>query len=265
MKALFEKKDLEIKVKRVVGFKGFVPMFHGHGEIVCVEKGEIAVNIDGENHRLKAGELCVIFPYIIHSYEDAPEAQAVIVLFSVGAAPAFEQNLLTTKPNVSHILYTEEMHMLINRMLFYRKPVTSMEEKMLEAYLQTLLGEILIAAGSKPISEGDLSVAQRILSYCSEHYKEDINGKEVARACYVSESYVTKIFAGKLRIPFRTYINQLRVTEAKNLLEHTDMKISEIMFDCGFKNQSSFNRIFMEETGMTPREYREKAEGEKKF
>lgn len=256
MKAQFEKKDLEIKVKRVHGFRGFVPMFHGHGEIILVEKGEVSINIEGEVHQLKAGELCIVFPYIIHSYEDAPDADVIILLFSVSAAKPYEQNLLTTKPESPYMVYTPEMYMMINRMIQFRKPQTSFEEMILESYLHALLGEIIYATGSVEVEEGDLSIVQRILSYCTEHYKEDITGKDVAKACFVSESYVTKIFSGKLCIPFRTYINQLRVSEAKSLLEHTDFKINEIMYSSGFKNQSSFNRIFTEETGMTPKEYR---------
>ena len=257
MRARFEKKDLEVKVKRVHGFRGFVPMFHGHGEIILVEKGEVTVNIDREMHRLKAGELCVVFPYVIHSYEDAPDAEVIILLFSVSAAKPYEQNLLTTKPGNPYIVYTTEMYMLVNRMIQFRNPQFLFEETILESYLHALLGEIILVVGSVEVEEGDLSVVQRILSYCTEHYKEDITGKDVAKACFVSESYVTKIFSGKLCIPFRTYINQLRVAEAKSLLEHTDLKINEIMYSSGFNNQSSFNRIFLEETGLTPRDYRQ--------
>ena len=259
MKANFEKKDLEVKVKRIHGFLGFVPMFHEHCEIILVEKGEVVVNIEGETRQLKAGELCVVFPYIIHSYEDAPDAEVIILLFSVGAAGPFERNLRTTKPENPYIVYTPEMYMLINRMIIFRKPGSFLEKLILESYLHTLLGEIILGAGSVAVDEGDLSVMQRILSYCTEHYKEDITGKDVAKACFVSESYITKIFAGKLCIPFRTYINQLRLSEAKKLLEHTDLKINEIMCASGFNNQSSFNRIFTEETGMTPRDYRQQS------
>ena len=32
--------------------------------------------------------------------------------------------------------------------------------------------------------------------------------------------------------------------------------ITEIAYECGFRNQSNFNRVFLARTGMTPREYR---------
>ena len=49
-----------------------------------------------------------------------------------------------------------------------------------------------------------------------------------------------------------------RIEKAKNLLENTDDSIAEISFNAGFSNAAEFNRIFLEATGMTPLQYRDK-------
>jgi two-component system response regulator YesN len=64
------------------------------------------------------------------------------------------------------------------------------------------------------------------------------------------------VFSGKLKIGFREYINFLRISHAKTLLVETDMKVLAIMLECGFRNQSTFNRIFSEVCGVSPRTYR---------
>lgn len=101
-----------------------------------------------------------------------------------------------------------------------------------------------------------LYAAQKILSFCSAHYKEDLSIKRLSRELFLSESYITKTFSHKLGCSFREYINGLRIQDAKMLLQSTDMKIIDIMYTSGFNNQSGFNRVFLQETGLSPRAYR---------
>ena len=44
--------------------------------------------------------------------------------------------------------------------------------------------------------------------------------------------------------------------EASRLLANTSQPITNIALDVGYDNQSTFNRIFLETYGMTPKEYR---------
>jgi two-component system response regulator YesN len=99
----------------------------------------------------------------------------------------------------------------------------------------------------------------QLLSYCAAHFAEDITVSTLAASLYISESYVSKLFTRQLGCSFREYINQLRIHEAQNLLEATDLRIGQVMTRCGFQNQSSFNRVFLDLTGISPREYRYQA------
>lgn len=52
------------------------------------------------------------------------------------------------------------------------------------------------------------------------------------------------------------YVQQLKMNEAKDLLEHSDLNISEIVIAIGLKNRSYFSKIFKEEYGVSPRYFR---------
>ena len=52
------------------------------------------------------------------------------------------------------------------------------------------------------------------------------------------------------------YLCRRRVCEAKQLLEDSDMNISEIAVEVGFGGGSAFGRMFKQEVGCTPSEYR---------
>ena len=259
MKPSFEKNNVILSVAKIKGFKPYVPMFHKHMELVYVLNGKLNMCIDGQETELNEGEVSIAFPYTIHSYERADDIEAVIVLFSPEAVNLFNNEVFHNKPVCPYVKKNDKIGILVERLVEY----AGNDEKLAQAYLNTIMGEVLKSLKLVKTENMDVSSAQQVLIYCSEHYFEDISIKNVATALFLSESYVTKIFSNKLGCSFREYINTLRVNEAKKLLSNTEMKIIEIMYACGFKNQSSFNRVFYEETGLTPKEYRKEHEEKK--
>ena len=53
-----------------------------------------------------------------------------------------------------------------------------------------------------------------------------------------------------------SYVTQLRLNRAKELLSATDMKIRDIAQAVGFEDEKYFSRRFTQEVGMSPNEYR---------
>ena len=123
-------------------------------------------------------------------------------------------------------------------------------------YISALVGEILMCAEPVPVKTDKASAIRNLVIYCNENFTEDISIQSAAAACFISESFVSKIFSREIGCSFPAYINELRVRYARDLLRKTDMKITDIMYACGFKNQSSFNRVFFEQCGQTPRQFR---------
>lgn len=257
MKGVFENNDLSVVAKQVKGFWAFPPMFHAHMEIVFVINGSINMTIDGKHHTLMPGELSVCFPYLIHSYEESPDAEAVILLFSSSATGEFEQRLRQVKPSNPYIVPSSEALSVLKQIIVHNTEKRQDSEALIKAYLSALVGELLIKLPLVPVEELDTEIVQKLLMYCEEHFREEINIRTAAETLHISESYVSKLFSAKLGCSLRKYINRLRLVEVKKLLRSSDRSIIDIMLSCGFNNQSSFNRIFYEEIGITPREYRQ--------
>ena len=71
---------------------------------------------------------------------------------------------------------------------------------------------------------------------------------------------LSHILNNRMGTSFKSYINANRVCEAKTLLaEAPELSILDIGFSVGFNSKSSFNDVFMKETGSTPSEYRKKS------
>lgn len=258
MKAVFESKEQSVLVKKIEGFQKFLPAFHDHIELILVLRGNLQVTIGGYTHTLLAGEMSVCFPYQIHSYEQSLDAQVLLVMFPPAVADVFAGTLLKVCPTTPYIRPNTHLVSLLERLAECICQTGEHWRILTKVYLNAVAGELLQQMPTKPVEEKDTTTIQKIFLYCQMHYREDITVASVAKAVHISQSCVTKNLSARQGCAFRKYINSLRVAEVKRLLEETKHTVTDIMFASGFKNQSTFNRVFYEETGMSPRAYRDK-------
>jgi AraC-like DNA-binding protein len=71
----------------------------------------------------------------------------------------------------------------------------------------------------------------------------------------ISQRKITETISHKFNCNVKTYINQIRISEAQRLLKETDLNISEIGYTVGFSSPSNFNRVFKNFTGKSPSEF----------
>lgn len=258
MKPTFENKvGIKLTAKEIRGFRGYPPMFHTHCELICMLDGKMKMMVGGVRRELSKGEFAIVFPYEVHSYEPSASAVAYMVLFTPDTAGAFEAELMSKKPVTPFFSDSTEILELVKRLSILCTDERC--EKQTLTYLSAVIGEVILKVELTASDGPSANMVKPILKYCSEHFTDsDISIKSLSDALYISRSYASKVFSEKLGYSFREYINGLRLEKAKKLLAHTDMKIVEIMLDCGYKNQSSFNRVFYGHFGTSPREYREK-------
>lgn len=96
-----------------------------------------------------------------------------------------------------------------------------------------------------------------IKRYIDDHYTEKIKLEELAAKFYLSKPYLMGIFKEQYGTTIIAYINQLRITKAKELLRFTDDTVEAIAIECGFE-PNYFARTFKKLEGMPPSEYRVK-------
>ncbi len=101
----------------------------------------------------------------------------------------------------------------------------------------------------------------RSIKYITEHFTQDLPVSFLAETCKISEEYYCRLFKKTVGTTPLSYINSLRINRACDMLKkHPDSKIEDIAKDCGFNNISYFNRVFKNETGLTPGMFRANAD-----
>ncbi len=98
-------------------------------------------------------------------------------------------------------------------------------------------------------------VIHNAASYAIEHFA-DISETEISKISGMSYSYFSRTFKRIMNKTFTTFINELRIDNARRLLLTTNMSITEIAQESGFSTASHFISGFKRKTGHTPLEYR---------
>ena len=107
--------------------------------------------------------------------------------------------------------------------------------------------------------EDPVSIRMRqFLEYIEENLEQEISLEEMAASAGVSKTEVLRCFHKTLQTTPYSYVMEVRLSKATDLLAQTGLSVGEIASRTGFNQQSYFGKRFKEKTGMTPLEYRKR-------
>jgi len=92
--------------------------------------------------------------------------------------------------------------------------------------------------------------------FIEEHSNERLALVKVASMAGINPTHLSEKFKQTTGIKFVDYIARTRFEKARKLLDHANLRISEIAFAAGFQSLSQFNRVFKRFCGTSPSEYR---------
>ncbi|NLJ90509.1 MAG: response regulator [Clostridiales bacterium] len=94
------------------------------------------------------------------------------------------------------------------------------------------------------------------IKFIKENYNKDLNMAVVSNYVSMNYSLFSYVFKEYTGHNFVHYLKNLRINEAKILLEDTNLKVNEISQQVGYNNEKHFMKIFKETCGVSPSEYR---------
>ena len=97
---------------------------------------------------------------------------------------------------------------------------------------------------------------KQAVEYIEQNYAGDLNMAVVSNYLSMNYSLFSYSFKQYTGSNFVNYLRNIRMREAKRLLEETDMRINEISQAVGYENEKHFMKIFKSTCGVSPSEYR---------
>lgn len=85
---------------------------------------------------------------------------------------------------------------------------------------------------------------------------EDISLDELAAEAHLSPFHFARMFKQSVGVPPRVYLTRLRIEKACELLETTDIPITEVAFEVGYSSNQVLARVFTKHQNISPSDYR---------
>ncbi len=228
---------------------------HDYVEVMYIRTGKMRHYINFKKYDLNAGDVIFVFPGQIHSH-DATNAENFVLLFPKNL-PVFDAVFCNMTPESPVIKSAADEE---TDLLFLKSTDTSLKDMpyskgIVQGYISLILGRLLPLLKLLPANTKDASIEQKLIEYCSAHYREPITLTSVAKVLGYSPTHLSHVFSDKFKVGFSKFITTMRIEDAKKMLKG-DKAITQIALDCGFGSMRNFNRAFKEATEKTPSEYR---------
>ena len=114
------------------------------------------------------------------------------------------------------------------------------------------------ASAVREVSEkADNPIICRAVEFVKEHLSENISLDETAQAVNVSPFYLSKLFKEEKNETYIAFVTNTRLEKARDLLQNPRSSIKEVSAAVGYNDQNYFSRLFRNQFGMTPTEFRD--------
>lgn len=243
--------------------------FHGAEQyilIYCVD-GAGWFDLDGRRHDVHANEVFILPSNRPHSYGADTDNPWTIywIHFNGMVAEEYAKGLQETHPVSpgiqSRIKERNELFEEIYSTLEQSFELSHLQysSALLHVYLDSF--QNLKAYRSATSTEGSKNLPSNItdslVHYMEENIGRRMTKKDFAQFCGYSISQMSFLFKQQTGFAPMVYFNMLRIKKACSLLKSTDYQIGQICFMVGFTDQLYFSRVFTQNMGMTPTEYRQ--------
>ena len=223
---------------------------HEYSELLYCKSGTAHVVVNGNAIEFSEGRFVWIPPNYVHQY-NCPEALVICAVFSNDFVPIFfkEQNGRNYRVEA---LAADDLSEIFEGLYTLGKD----ELCRICGYLNLICAKVLENASFDKARPMDGELYQKVISYVSKNYREELSLKAIANKFGYNEKYLSHALHELTGVHFCKLLNFYRIDYAKKLLKsRTDESVTAIAMKSGFSSTNTFYRVFLQTVGSTPSEY----------
>ena len=134
---------------------------------------------------------------------------------------------------------------------------TAPDKKWLDSLINPLLRMLELAyIEENAKAQKEPTFSEQVAAYLQRYHCRSITSEDICKHFSCSRSYMSECFNRDIGMSVREYITRLRMEDAKQLLIHSKISVTEIALTVGYADSNYFNSLFKSRTGITPGQYR---------
>jgi len=225
------------------------PFYMTRYQIFLTFKGTGCLILDGAEHILTPGTMFFAFPSQTFRLEGTSDFTYLYITFQgPGASPMLTSFGITP----SRFLFYGHEQLLD----FWMKSIRRVTPINATALTESVLLYSLSFIGEDEGSGREAARFDEILRYIQGNYTDPtLSIKKVADIHFYSEKYLSSLFMRTMNKRFTEYVNELRISHARNILRESSLSVSEAAARCGYSDPLYFSKVFKKLMGLTPSEY----------
>jgi AraC family L-rhamnose operon regulatory protein RhaS len=234
------------------------PMTQSYAMLVMIERGEAVVEFDGHGHRVTAGRTACVLnrsSLVIH-YPRSVFTQSSWCETQPAALTAAARKRLSAGPaDVETTKRLKTLQRLGLELGLQSEPsVNALRNALGQTVFRAFLHDAHVASVEDPIPRSILRARQ----FIDEHYEEDCSLGAIAEAAAVSPQHLVYSFRKFFDTTPIRYVWRLRLAKGANLLQRSGLSVTEVAYQCGYKNPYHFSRQVKDHYGCSPTELRQR-------
>ena len=246
--------------------------WHDEFEIIYVRSGFLTVSISGESYIGKTGEAFVVPPGNLHLMgSQSGTVDYYTFLFPLKYISFRTDDMLDEKLleplNSGHLMICPRVKdtakELCEQLIEIYEAKNDESESKITTQVRTkiILLQFILEMWKKGfVIENDTSgrntVEKEMVSYIQQNFTGKISLREFGEQFHLSEKYISRYFKEHFHITLSQYVTYLRLEHAKQLLQDTDIPVTDVAMQSGYQNVSYFIRSFQKAYAVSPLKYR---------
>ena len=246
--------------------------WHDEFEIIYVRSGFLTVSISGESYIGKTGEAFVVSPGNLHLMgSQTGTVDYYTFLFPLKYISFRTDDMLDEKLleplNSGHLMICPRVNDTAKELceqlikIYEAKKDESESKITTQVRTKIILLQFILEMWKKGfVIENDTSgrntVEKEMVSYIQQNFTGKISLREFGEQFHLSEKYISRYFKEHFHITLSQYVTYLRLEHAKQLLQDTDIPVTDVAMQSGYQNVSYFIRSFQKAYAVSPLKYR---------
>ena len=246
--------------------------WHDEFEIIYVRSGFLTVSISGESYIGKTGEAFVVSPGNLHLMgSQTGTVDYYTFLFPLKYISFRTDDMLDEKLleplNSGHLMICPRVKDTAKELceqlvdIYMAKKDESESKITTQVRTKIILLQFILEMWKKGfVIENDTSgrntVEKEMVSYIQQNFTGKISLREFGEQFHLSEKYISRYFKEHFHITLSQYVTYLRLEHAKQLLQDTDIPVTDVAMQSGYQNVSYFIRSFQKAYAVSPLKYR---------